>query len=263
VVYVGLWQHSRVLPLAWRVMPGQEQWEQSQWEIVAQLFERVKRYLGEADCTVIADRGLSCLKLIQLCQAQGWHYLLRIKQDEWCCRWLRGRWQSWQQTCGIVAQTGKHWYGTIRLWKEHEYETQLSAVWEEGQEEAWLLISDKPAGRKRVSEYRWRMRVEATFQDMKSRGWDWEESHVRRLDRLDRMLLVLFLAFWWLMHLAASCIHNGRRDRYDRHDRRDKGLLRIGRLYLLDIERHGSLGGLVECLPLRRRANGWAFSLRF
>ncbi|HZU01624.1 MAG TPA: hypothetical protein VFA10_18285 [Ktedonobacteraceae bacterium] len=65
---------------------------QEQWEIVAQLFERVKRYLGEADCTVIADRGLSCLRLIQLRQAQGW-----------------------QQACGIVGQTGKHCYGTIRL----------------------------------------------------------------------------------------------------------------------------------------------------
>jgi Transposase DDE domain len=263
VVYVGLLLQSRVLPLAWRVMPGQEQWEQGQWEIVAQLFERVARALGEADCTLLADRGLSCLKLIQLCQAHGWHYLLRIKQDEWCCRKLRGTFHPWQQCCQIVGQTGKQWYGTIRLWKEHAYETQLSAVWEEGQEEAWFLISDRPAGRKRVKAYRWRMRVESTFQDMKSRGWQWEASHVRERGRLERMLLVLFLAFWWLMHLAASCIHHGRRDRYDRHDRRDKGMLRIGRLYLRDIERDGHAGGLRECLLLRRRHTGWSFALRF
>jgi hypothetical protein len=131
------------------VTPGQQQWEQGQWEIVAQLFERVARALGEADCTLLADRGLSCLKLIQLCQAHGWHSLLRIKQDEWCCRKLRGTFQACQQGGQIVGQTGKQWYGTIRLWKEHEYETQLSAIWEEEQEEAWFLISDRPAGRKR------------------------------------------------------------------------------------------------------------------
>jgi hypothetical protein len=51
------------------------------------------------------------------------------------------------------------------------------------------------------------------------------------------MLFVLFLLVWWLAHLAASCMHHGCRDRYDRHDRRDKGIFRIGRLYLLDIER--------------------------
>ena len=239
VVYVGLLQQSRVLPLAWKVLPGQEQWEQGQWEIVAQLFERVARALGEADCTVIADRGLSCLTLIQLCQAHGWHYVLRIKQDEYAQRKRSGTFQGWQTGSEIVARPGQSWFGTVRLWKEHEYETQLSAVWEEGHEEAWFLISDRPAGRKRIQQYRWRMRVESTFQDMKSRGWQWESSHVRQRDRLERMLLVLFLAFWWLIHLAASCVHHGQRSRYDRHDRRDKGLLRLGRLYLRDSERVG------------------------
>ena len=104
VVYVGLLQQSRVLPLAWKVMPGQEQWEQGQWEIVAQLFERVARALGEADCTVIADRGLSCLTLIPLCQAHGWHYVLRIKQDEYAQRKRSGTFQGWQTGSEIVAR---------------------------------------------------------------------------------------------------------------------------------------------------------------
>lgn len=263
VVYVGLLQQSRVLPLAWKVMPGQQEWEQGQWEIVAALFEHVARALGEADCTLIADRGLSCLTLIQLCQAHGWHYVLRIKQAEYAQRKRYGTFQGWQTCSEIVAHTGQSWFGTVRLWKEHAFETQLSAVWEEGHEEAWFLISDRPAGRKRVQQYGWRMRVESTFQDMKRRGWQWESSHVRQRDRLERLLLVLFLAFWWLMHLAASCVHSGRRSRYDRHDRRDKGMLRLGRLYLRDIERNGYDGALRQCLLLRRHHQQWRFALRF
>jgi len=263
VIYLGLLQQSRVLPLAWKVMPGQEEWEQGQWEIVAALFERVARGLGQADCTLIADRGLSCLRLIQLCQAHGWHYVLRIKQDEYAQRKRYGTFGGWQSCSEIVAHTGQSWFGTVRLWKEHAFETQLSAVWDEGHEEAWFLISDRPAGRKRVQQYRWRMRVESTFQDMKSRGWQLESSHVRQRERLERLLLILFLALWWLMHLAASCIHSGRRDRYDRHDRRDKGLLRLGRLYLLDIERGGYDGALRQCLLLRRQHQRWTFVLRF
>ena len=263
VVYVGLLQQSRVLPLAWKVMPGQEEWEQGQWEIVATLFEHVARALGEADCTLIADRGLSCLTLIQLCQAHGWHYVLRIKQAEYAQRKRYGTFQGWQTCSEVVAHTGQSWFGTVRLWKEHAFETQLSAVWEEGHEEAWFLISDRPAGRKRVQQYGWRMRVESTFQDMKRRGWQWESSHVRQRDRLERLLLVLFLAFCWLMHLAASCVHSGRRSRYDRHDRRDKGMLRLGRLYLRDSERGGYDGALRQCLLLRRHHQQWRFALRF
>jgi hypothetical protein len=263
VIYLGLVQQSRVLPLAWKVMPGQQEWEHGQWEIVAARCERVARFLGEADCTLIAARGLRCLTLIELCQAHGWHYVLRIKQEEYCQRQRYGHFQDWQTGSEIVACPGQSWFGTVRLWKEHAFETQLSAVWDEGHEEAWFLISDRPAGRKRVQQYGWRMRVESTFQDMKRRGWQWESSHVRHLDRLARLLLVLFLAFWWLMHLATSCVHSGWRSRYDRHDRRDKGMLRLGRLYLRDIERGGYDGALRQCLPLRRHQQQWRFALRF
>jgi len=143
-------------------MPGQQEWDQGQWDIVAHVFERVARALGEADCTVIADRGLSCLNLIKLCQAHSWHYVLRIKQDEYAQRKRYGTFQGWQTCSQVVSQPGQSWFGTVRLWKEHAFETQLSAVWEEGHDEAWFLVSDWPAGRKRVKQYGWRMRVEST-----------------------------------------------------------------------------------------------------
>jgi hypothetical protein len=166
--------------------------------------------------------------------------------------------------CTVWSEQVKHFYGHVQLWQEQAIDTQLSGWWDKGEEEALLVISDDPAGPKRLSEYRRRWRVESTFQDLKSRGWDWEESHVRRLDRVDRMLLVLFLAVWWLAHLAASCIHNGRRDRDDRHDRRDKGIFRIGKLYLEDLERRAlHASDLKKCLLFQRCATGWLFSLRF
>ena len=150
------------------------------------------------------------------------------------------------------------------MWQEHAWETNLTAVWEEGNEEAWFLLSDQKPGKNRIKEYRWRMRVESTFQDMKSRGWLLERTGVRERDRLDRLLMVLFLSFWWLIHLAASCIHNGRRDRYDRHDRRDKSYVRLGRLYLRHIIRKAPpLHLLKECLLFRKRSGQWLFSLRF
>src|SRR5215831_18920742 len=111
VVYIGLLQQARVLPLAWKVMPGQQEWEQGQWEIVAHLFERVARCLGEADCTLIADRGLSCLKLIELCQAHGWHYLLRIKQEEYLQRKRYGHFHDWQTCSQVVSAPGQSWFG--------------------------------------------------------------------------------------------------------------------------------------------------------
>ena len=152
----------------------------------------------------------------------------------------------------------------MRLWQGESIETELSIFWDPAEEEALIVISDRRAGKGRIADYRLRWRVESTFQDGESRGWDWESSHVRALDRVNRLLLVLFLLLWWLAHLAATCIHHGKRARYDRADRRDKGIFRIGRLYLFDIERRDVRGGNIQqCLLFRKDANGWRFSLRF
>jgi len=108
------------------------------------------------------------------------------------------------------------------------------------------------------------MRVEATFQDSKSRGFNIEASWIVDRTHLDRLLLALFLAMWWVSHLAAACIHHGQRPRFDRLDRRDKSIFRLGRLWLLDILRRSkNRAALKWCLPFKKEANGWRFSLRF
>lgn len=84
------------------------------------------------------------------------------------------------------------------------------------------------------------------------------------LDRVYRLLLVFFLLLWWLVHLAATCIHHGKRARSDRADRRDKGIFRLGRLSLFDIERRNARGGNIQqCLLFCKEAHGWRFSLHF
>lgn len=265
VIYIGLLQHSRVLPLVWKVMPGQTKWDQGLWDCVEQLFNRLAPHIEKTDCTILGDSAFGCFAMVTLCQKYGWHYLFRICADHTCQPWSpQERLLPACRVSDLVSEPGKRFYGRVRLWQENPIETNMRACWDKNEEEALLVISDLPACRKRITDYRLRWRVESTFQDLKSRGWDWEDSHVRRLDRVDRMLLVLFLLVWWLAHLAASCIHNGRRDRYDRHDRRDKGILRIGRLYLLDSERRAShTGNLKNCFLFKRSSTGWRFSLRF
>jgi len=83
---------------------------------------------------------------------------------------------------------------------------------------------------------------------------------VRRVDRITRMLLVLFLSVWWLVHVAASCMHHVTRDRSDRQDRR----VRIGRLSLFDLARTSPrLCERKNGVVLRGSPTTWRFSLRF
>jgi hypothetical protein len=272
IVYLGIVVQSRVLPIAWQIMPQQESWDERQWEIVERLFDQVAAYLSRTDCTLLADRGLTCLNVIKLCKKQKWHYLFRLKNDEWFRRTFRHFYRNWEQGKYVVKKEGDQWYGKVLLWQEHQFETWLSACWELGYEEAWFLISDQKASHQRVREYALRMRVEATFQDQKSRGCMIECSRFTNRDHLNRWLFAVFLAMWWIAHLGSSCIHHGHREQVDRKDRRDKGLFRIGRLWLTAILKKANRdlcpttlsrikAQLANCLPFSHRNQRLCFSL--
>ena len=72
------------------------------------------------------------------------------------------------------------------------------------------------------------MRIEATFAEWKRRGWQLEGSRLDP-DRLDRLLMGLALAQWWLTQLGQRGIRAGRRRRYDPGRRRTVSVVRLGR----------------------------------
>src|SRR5947209_11992201 len=63
IVYLGLLVHSRVLPLAWKVMPATTKWEERQWAIVADQLDLVSAFLPQTHCTLTSRCGLSWLSL--------------------------------------------------------------------------------------------------------------------------------------------------------------------------------------------------------
>lgn len=266
LVSFGILHHSRVWPLGWRVMPADQSWDERQYDLIAQFVAAVSPHLGQVQCRLLADSGLSREKLVQVCEDAGWHYLLRIELDKgFYAKELDAQGQPRGPPLkGILTAPGQYWQGRVWLWKTHQRQTWLTATWQLGHEAPLVVISDEGAGRQYLCRYRGRMRVEATFQDKKSRGFGLQATHVRNRAHLDRLLLLLCLAIWWLARLGASCIHQGQRRRFDRADRRDKSVLRLGRQWFLDIvERAPSPASLARCLPFHRHGTGWRLCLRF
>jgi Transposase DDE domain len=273
IVFVGILVQKRLLPLAWEIMPQSDTWEEGQWEIVERLFAQVARYLKAKQVTVLADRGLTALKLIRLCERHHWHYILRMKKEEQCRRRWRHTYRAWQPGSDFLLKKGTCWYGEVLVWKTHGFACTLSACWDEEYDEAWLLLSDLPASPRLVSVYALRMRVEATFQDSKSRRWCIESSQLRQKDHLNRWLLIIFLAFWWTTHLGASCKHHGQAKAFDRTDRYDKSLLRLGHLWIKELLKRSNRGRMQQstveaprmanCLPFHLTKQGLRFSICF
>lgn len=46
IVFVGILVHKRLLPVAWEIMPQNQEWDQGQWQIVERLFAQLAQVLS-------------------------------------------------------------------------------------------------------------------------------------------------------------------------------------------------------------------------
>ena len=255
----GLVCRRRVVPVAWRVVPQQEAWPQRQIAYLRELFAEVAAALP-AGCTVtvVGDRGLTGPAVIDACRAVGWRPLFRLSADDRQGSMVRVAGGAERPVWELVTGPGQRWAGRVALFKQAGWRTvELTIRWERGQDEPWLLLSDRPAGAARVREYRRRAHAEATYADCKKRGWNIEASKVTILERFDRLLLVLHLAFWWSTQLGLRAIRRGERRRFDRADRRDASVTRVGRAWLADRLDQPKRR---PPLPFRDAPTGWSFT---
>ena len=152
----------------------------------------------------------------------------------------------------VVTKPGQRFTGVVDRFKDAGWRTlQLTIHWDATASEPWILISDAPAGTARVAAYRKRSRCEATYLDLKSRGWAIEATKLTHAARLDRLLLGLHVAFWWAHDLGLRVIRTGERSRYDRSDRRDKSVVKLGWAMVADRMRQERLPQLALRLPRR------------
>ena len=109
---------------------------------------------------------------------------------------------------------------------------QVVAVWRRAEEEAWLLVTDLPATLARCREYRRRTWEEELFRDLKGMGWQWQQSRVRRPERVARLVLVLALATLWMLALAQRVVRRGWRPLVEARSRRECSVFQRGLRYL-------------------------------
>jgi hypothetical protein len=182
------------LPLAWEV------WEQNAPLPDGTYWERVEAALAGAagllprDLVVIllADRAYDIPPFVDRVAARDWHWVVRCKAaSDLRFRDRRGR------ECRLgdlvrrhVPRPGRRWKARGWAWKDAGWRTvSVVAVWEAGQEEPLVLLTDLPPRWKVARWYDRRFWTEPGFRTRKSRGWRWEESQVRGVGHNRRLLL--------------------------------------------------------------------------
>jgi len=225
LMVIAIAYRRRALPLTWSVHRGKKGMVSTAAQI-ALLRRLVPLIPRKTEVWVVGDAGFGRGGLMRWLSKHHWHYCLRVNSAHHFYRQGMG----WKSVATISPEQGETRYlGWVRWTKQENFGwVQLVAHWEEGEEEPWFLVTDRPAGRWTIRMYKKRMWVEELFGDLKGHGFDLEATHLRDFGRLSRLTLAAMIVYVWLISVGSRVIKRGLRYLVDRRDRRDKSLFRIG-----------------------------------
>jgi hypothetical protein len=227
VMMVGLAYQGRCIPLAWVCYPPDRP---GQVKRIERLFKQVKGAIPTDGRVVVeADRGIGTSPdLVRAVRRLGWHYLFRVQgQTKLITR------NGHQHTLG-EQPTG--WSGYGLLFKHRGRVRGYALVYQAfTEDEPWCLITDDPS--LSVLDYALRNWQEQAFRDLKSGGWNWQRSQVWQPDHADVLVLVLALAYAWVLSLGTLVAHAdcAVRARIMRGTGRLYSIFRQGLRYWLDL----------------------------
>jgi len=198
VMVVGLAYRGGCIPLAfWCYAP--DAWPDSQVGLISQLLSWIAPSIP-AGCVPIvqADRGLATSpRLIQAVTALGWQYLFRV-QNNTHCRDVNDTDQPLSKLLLVPSQE-VHMSGQV-FKKVGWLSMDIHVLWGRVYKEPWCLVSNCPE--LNGWEYATRYWQEASFRDLKSDGWQWQQSHIFTPAHANLLVLAMSLAYAWTLTLG-------------------------------------------------------------
>src|SRR3954471_15812845 len=140
---------------------------------------------------LMGDRFYGTPDLIAWCRARDWGWRLRLKRDLLVFEAGGG-----ETSLGECFARGERLLSDVELTGKR-VATNIAMVHEAGHPEPWIIAMSEAPTVHRAFDYGLRWGIGAMFSDFKTRGFGLEDSHLRRPERLARLLLVMALALHW------------------------------------------------------------------
>jgi hypothetical protein len=234
---------GRAVPLAWESYRDRVQGK-SQNALEYGLLARLQAALPPGvRIVVLADRGFGRTAMAEVCQNLKLAYLIRVRADVTVRAPGPHGWSGLLEKYPIRRGECRGW--TAVLYRaEDPVTTNLILRWKPGlpadRDEPWYLMTNLPVrGRwtaRQLSDlYALRFDIEEFFRDGKNEhlGWSLAKTRIQRADRLDRLILILAVAYLLLVALGLWCRqHRPARTWASNNRERELSTFQIGRVML-------------------------------
>jgi len=224
---VGVAWEKRCIPLSWwcyKANSHQDYPVFGQVKLIEWLLKAVQAGMPKDRLVIVmADRGIGTSP--DLCRAvddMGWKYLFRVTRQSKICT------ETGDFAIADMVEAGEIWEASGKVFKQRgQIPAHARAIWADGYEGPWALVTNHAP--LTGFEYACRNWQEQSFRDLKSGGWQWSQSRIRLPDHMERLLVLLALAYAWMLALGSQAIARGFGQPLQRHP--DGQLRRHGSLF--------------------------------
>lgn len=207
VMVVGVSWEGRCIPLAWEcyIANSKEDYpEGGQVKLIERLLRIVQAGIpADKTVVVLADRGIGTSPaLCRAIESMGWHYLFRVTSQSKICT------EQGEFTIAEMVREGEIWLASGKVFKQRgQIPAHARAIWDDGYAGPWALITNyEPLSGYEYARRNWQ---EQSFRDLKSGGWQWATSRIRHPDHMERLMVLLVVAYAWVIALGGYAIRLG------------------------------------------------------
>ena len=220
VLSVSFVFRGSAVPVAWKIMCANAE---GAWVTpCCRLFERLadatreiasKKEIASEQAAavrvlVLTDRGLQSRTIFNAITAQGWHPMMRLVH---LGLWREEGQPHWRRLSGLLSGPGRYYLGEGHLFKTDPFGCTLLALWEEGYDEPWLLMTDLTPKQCRSEDqsaacYGLRSWIEQGFRCLKGGAYHYQRTRITDPERAERVWLVMAVSLVWTHALGSAAL---------------------------------------------------------
>lgn len=239
IVYKGV-----AFPLLFKMMPkfGNSS--------TTERIELMQRYInlfgiGTIDC-LLADREFIGEHWIAFLNKSKIRYHIRIRENFWVtiprnnhhvkASWLFNglKFNQYQYYPNIVCVNNQLCYLSASKIKNKQGEPELQII----------VSFNKPEQAHCLYKERWQ--IESAFKALKSSGFNIEDTHLKDIDRIDKLFALVIVAFTWA-YKAGIYLNDIKPIKIKNHGRRTKSIFKYGLVFLANVLFSNSLDDFALC----------------
>ncbi len=230
IFMLGICYQGVAFPLLFKMLPKRGN---SDTQERIDLVQRFIRLFGASciDC-ILADREFVGDDWFEFLNTNNIRYYIRIrnnfkvfipdKNEEVKASWLFN---------SLRLNQFKHYPKIVRIGTQLCYLSGCKTKTRTGKIEL-LIIASYNEPDKALLKYKDRWQIETCFKAMKTSGFDIEKTHLKDIQRIEKLVLLVMIAFVWCYKIGIYLHQNVKAIKIKTHGRREKSIFKYGLSYV-------------------------------